>query len=187
MLNQVLASWIIAAAFIGGCGGSDAPIGTVEQNVSPCEQGLPAFDVWRADFAPNVRQTISGFVDTRDDGTAAEFRLTVACEGKVVAETISGVLCTYDAPKVKDGPDPECPSFSIDVDDIDFNGRIECLAEIGTTESLRIGTGGCADPEIARYGLRMSVGTDPLALDLVADDCRDRDSCLEADFGIDVD
>lgn len=168
-----------------GCGGSDGPPGAENDAVRPCNQGQPSFDVWRANFAPNGRMRITAQVDTRSDSTAAEFRLVVACEGEIVAEEIGGRLCSHDPPQRRDGDEPECPAVVIDVEDIDFDGGfIECFAEIGTTASLDIGTGDCADAAVAEYDIFMSIDGSGLALDLVADDCRDRDSCLESMFGI---
>jgi hypothetical protein len=93
----------------------------------------------------------------------------------------------YPRPPLRGGgDDPECPFLIIDVDDLDFDddGRIECLAEIGTTQSLDVGTGGCTDAAAANYRLRMQIDSAALALDLVADDCRAPDSCLESVFGV---
>ncbi len=168
-----------------GCG-SDGPPGIESAAVRPCDEGQPSFDVWRANFAPNERTRITAQVDTRSGSTAAEFRLVVACQGEIVAEEIDGRLCSHEAPQRRAGDEPECPAVVIDVDDLDFDGGfIECFAEIGTTESLGIGTGGCADSATAEYEIFMAIDGSGLALDLVADDCRDRDSCLESMFGID--
>ncbi len=172
-----------------GCGGDDSAPGTVEGEVRPCNQGEPSFDVWRADFAPNGRTQISAQVDTLDSATAAEFRLVVACQGEIVEEEIDGRVCTHQPPQRGPGDTPECPLILIDVEDLDFDdddpdGRIECLVEIGTTESLDIGTGGCTDAAAAGYRLRMQIDAAALALDVAADDCRDEESCLESMFGL---
>ena len=68
------------------CGSSDgsAP-GTVDSAVQPCNEGLPAFDVWRANFAPNMRRVITASANTRSSNTAAELRLVLACQGEIVA------------------------------------------------------------------------------------------------------
>ncbi len=172
------------------CGSSDgsAP-GTADSAVQPCNEGLPAFDVWRANFAPNMRRVITASANTRSSNTAAELRLVLACQGEIVAEAIDGALCSYDPPQVKDGDRPECPVIQIDVDDIGIggNGFIECYAEIGITEALDIGTGGCADPAIAEYSLRMGIDGTAIALDQVADNCRDSESCLGSMFGFELD
>lgn len=188
-MASVMALVMLSLVMVVGCGGDDSAPGTVEGTVRPCNQGQPAFDVWRADFAPNERMQITAQVDTLHAETAAEFRLTLACQGEIVADEIDGRPCTHQPPQRRDGDTPECPFISIDVDDLDFgddddDGRIECLAEIGTTESLNVGTGGCTDAAAADYRLRMQIDSAALALDLVADDCRDRDSCLESMFGI---
>lgn len=162
--------------------GSDGPVGAVNGAVRPCNQGQPAFDVWRANFAPNQRTRIIASVDTRNSATAAEFRLVLACDGEIVDETIRGRFCTHEMPQRRDGRTPECPYIEVDIDDLDFDptaGFLECFAEIGTTESLDVGTGGCADPAQAEYQLVMRIDDAALALDLVADDCRDDEGCLE--------
>jgi hypothetical protein len=166
-------------------GGGDGPIGSQDQSIVPCNRGLPSFDVWRADFAPNGRQFITATVDTRNSSTATEFRLVLACQGEVVAEAIDGIACSNPPPQISDGPAPVCPLIQVDVTDIDFSGRIECLAEITSTQPLDIGTGGCADPQVADYRIVMKIDTASLDLALVADDCRDEESCLESMFGID--
>jgi hypothetical protein len=172
----------------GGGGGDSAP-GTVEGAVEPCNQGAPAFDVWYARFAPNMRRTITAQVNTRDAKTAAEFRLALACQGEIVAEEIGGSICSDDPPQRKDGDRPECPFIAIDVDELDFendtDGFVECYAEIGITQALDIGTGGCADPTIAGYRLRMEIDAVAIALDIAADNCRDDESCLQSMFGFD--
>jgi len=174
---------IAATILLSGCStGNDKAPGTEEGSIRPCNDGQPAFDVWRADFAPNGRTTITAQVDTSSSATAAEFRLTLDCQGKIVATAIDGRACSDDPPKIAEGNDPECPLITIAVDDLDFandtDGRIECFAEIGVTEALEIGTGGCADPATADYRLRMQIDAAALALDLVDNDCRDDKTCL---------
>lgn len=188
-LSIVVLTLFLTLPIACGGGGSDSAPGTVEGAVQPCNQGTPAFDVWYARFAPNMRRTITAQVDTRGSSTAAEFRLALACQGEIVAEEIGGSICSYDPPQRKDGDRPECPLISIDVEDLDFendpDGFVECYAEIGITEALDIGTGGCADPAVAEYNLRMEIDTVAIALDLAADNCRDDESCLESMFGFD--
>jgi hypothetical protein len=182
---------LLATFLAVGCGGvnsgNDDPIGSVEGSIIPCNQGQASFDVWRADFDPTGRTQIAVGVDTRDGTTAAEFRLVVACQGEVVVETTDGAECSSTPPAKSDGGRPECPFDVIQIADIPDSPRIECLAEITSTEPLDIGVGRCADAAEAKYILRMVTDDRPLALDLVADDCRDDDSCLEKQFGIDVD
>jgi len=168
-----------------GGGGGDGPIGSVDQSIRPCHEGRAAFDVWRADFSPNGRQRISAAVDTLRGGTAAEFRLVVACQGEIVAEATDGIACSDPVPPRDPGDSPECAAVDIDVADIPNNQRIECLVEVGTTQPLRIGEGNCVDPAVADYRLLMKIDTASLALDLVADDCRATSSCLREMFGID--
>lgn len=180
-LKALLLALLLAAL---GCG-SDSPAGTESGAVRPCDDGLPSFDVWRADFAPNEQTRITAQVNTRSGETAAEFRLVVACQGEIVADEIGGTPCTHTPPRRRDGATPECPFIEIDVDDLDFDGGfIECLAEIGATASLDIGTGGCTDSTTAEYDIFMTIGGLGLALDLAADDCRHSDSCLESMFGL---
>lgn len=177
---------LVVALLLGAVGcGSDTPIGTVNGTIMPCNQARPSFDVWRAHFAPNDREVITARVDTRSEATAAEFRLVVACQGEIVAEEIGGSACTYTPPRRGTGRTPECAYIEIEIDDLDFDGGfIECFAEIGTTQSLGVGTGACADAEVAEYSFRMTMDFDALALDLVADDCRAEESCLESMFGL---
>jgi hypothetical protein len=178
----------VATLFALGCGGSsDGPIGTVEGSIVPCNQGDASFDVWRADFDPTGKSQIAVSVDTRDGASAAEFRLVVACEDEVVVDTIDGAACSSTPPSQPDQGRPQCPFEIIEIADLPDVPRIECLAEITSTEPLDIGIGRCADPAEAKYSLRMNTDDRPLALDLVADDCRDDSSCLEKQFGIDVD
>jgi hypothetical protein len=173
--------------FVLGCGGdSSTPVGTVEGSIIPCNEGDASFDVWRADFDPTGKQTIFAGIDTLDGSTTAEFRLVVACDGEVVVDTTRGAACRNPPPPKNDG-NPECPFDTIDVADLGGGPRIECLAEVTTTEPLDIGVGRCADPARADYTLRLQADTRALALGLVADDCRDDESCLEKQFGIDVD
>jgi hypothetical protein len=181
---------LLAAFLAMGCGGvnsgDDDPIGSVEGSIIPCNQGEASFDVWRADFDRADRMQIAVGVDTRDGTTAAEFRLVVACEGEVLVNTTGGAQCSHTPPSKSGQGEPECPFEVIDIADIPDAPRIECLAEITSTEALDIGVGRCADPAEAKYTLRMVTDDRPLALDLVADDCRDDKSCLEKQFGIDV-
>ena len=169
--------------FLAACGGTSP--GLVGDSLEPCDQGEPAFDVWRADFDPTGKQQIIASVDTIKENTAAEFRLVVACNGEVVVDTTRGAPCD-DPPPAAGSGNPECPLATIDVEDLG-TGRVECLAEIASTESLGIGVGLCADPAIAEYNLILRIDNVDLALDLVADNCRDSSSCLEEQFGIDVD
>jgi hypothetical protein len=181
----------MATLFGLGCGGvstsNDDPIGTVEGSIIPCNQGQPSFDVWRADFDSAGRTRIAVTVDTRDGTSASEFRLVVACQGEVVVDTIDGAACSHTPPSNPGEGPPECPFEIIDIDDIPASPRVECLAEITSTEPLDVGVGRCANPAEAKYTLLMVSDDRPLALDLVADDCRDDESCLEKQFGIDVD
>ncbi len=185
-------SWCMAVtamvATLGCSSGDDGAPGSVDGTVRPCNQGQPSFDVWRANFAPNGRTLITAEVNTRKSSTAAELRLTLACQGEIVASEISGRPCSDPPPQIEPGDTPECPLIMIDVGDLDFDddsdGRIDCLAEIGTTQSLDIGTGGCTDPALADYRLRMTIDTAALALDLDANDCRAPESCLESRYGL---
>ena len=182
---------LLATLLAFGCGGvnsgDDDPIGAVEGSIIPCDQGQASFDIWRADFDRAGRTQIVVAVDTRDGATASEFRLVVACEGEVLVNTTDGAACSHTPPSKSDQGEPECPFDVIDIADIPDAPRIECLAEITSTEPLDIGVGRCADAAEAKYTLRMVTDDNALALDLVADDCRDDDSCLEKQFGIDVD
>ena len=173
---------IALLAPLAACGGSSP--GLVGDSIEPCDQGEPAFDVWRANFDPTGKQQIVASVDTVQESTAAEFRLVVACNGEVVVNTTSGAPCD-DPPPPRGSGNPQCPLATIDVEDLG-TGRVECLAEIASTESLDIGVGLCADPAIAEYSLILRIDGVDLALDLVADNCRDDSSCLERQFGIDV-
>lgn len=176
---------VVACALAACAGGDDGVVGSEDQAIVPCNSGRPAFDVWRADFAPNGRQRITATVDTLDASTAAEFRLVLACQGEVVAEAIGGLACREPPPKrAGANGSPECPLIEVAVADIDFDSRIECLAEVTTTEPLDIGSGACADAARADYRILMTIDSSPLALDLVADDCRDDESCLQSMFGI---
>jgi len=185
-MRRALILLLVMILELAGCGGGgEDVVGSVEQSIRPCNDGRAAFDVWRADFSPNGRQRISAAVDTLNGATAAEFRLVVACQGEVVAEATSGIPCSEAVPPRDPGDAPECPAVEIDVADIENTQRIECLAEITTTEPLRIGAGDCVDPAVAEYRLLMKIDTASLALDLVADDCRATSSCLNTMFGID--
>ena len=170
------------ALTLAACGGGSA--GLVDGTIIPCNQGDPSFDVWRADFDPTGKQQIIVSVDTIKESTSAEFRLVVACDGDVVVNTTGGAACN-DPPPPRGSGNPQCPFATIDVADLG-TGRVECLAEITTTEPLEIGAGLCADPAVAEYDLVMRIDNLDLALDLAADDCRDDFSCLERQFGIDV-
>jgi hypothetical protein len=139
--------------------------------------------VWRADFNPLGRLTITATVDTVDRSTASEFRLVVACEAEIVFDTIGGRSCSKQPPSRPGEPIPECPFASIAVSAIDFSNRIECLAEVTTTQPLDIGVGVCADPAVAEYEIRMTIDGQDLALDLAANDCRADESCLEEILG----
>lgn len=186
-VRRLAAGGLVISWVSFGCGGSGgSAVGTVEGSIVPCDQGEAAFDVWRADFDPSGKVQIAASMDTRDAATAAEFRLVIACDGEVVVDTTRGINCSFPPPSKSGQGTPECPFDTIDVADLG-SGRVECLAEITTTEPLDIGVGRCADPAIAKYKFRMQIDSRPLALDLVADDCRDESSCLEKQFGIDVD
>ncbi len=180
---------VLSLPLIACSSGDDSAPGTAEGDVQPCNDGTPAFDVWRANFAPNDRRRVTAQVNTRSSATAAEFRLVLGCEDEIVADVIGGSVCSHDPPQIEEGDKPECPFVALDVDDIGIgsDGFIECFAEIGITEALDIGTGGCANPDIAEYRLRMEIDNTAIALDLVADNCRDEDSCLESMFGFEDD
>jgi len=175
---------ILSCFSFAACGSGGGSPGTQDQSIVPCNQGQPAFDVWRAEFNPLGRQTITATVDTRDRSTASETRLVVACQGEVLIDTIGGRVCSKQPPSKPGDPIPECPLASIRVSDIDFSNRIECLAEVTTTEPLDIGVGVCADPAVADYEIRLTIDGQGLALDLEADNCRADESCLEEMFGI---
>jgi hypothetical protein len=182
----LLAGGLVVTVLSLGCGGSsNGPIGTVDGTIVPCDQGEPSFDVWRADFDPSGAAQIVASIDTRDDTTTAELRLVIACNGEVVLDTIGGIDCSFTPPAKRDGGKPQCPLGKIQVAALG-TARVECLAEITSTEPLDIGVGRCADPAIAKYTFRMTLDDRALALDLAADDCRDASSCLERQFGIDV-
>ena len=177
-------AFLLLAAWLAACGGGGSSPGTEKSTIVPCNQGTPAFDVWRAVFFTNGATRITASVDTVSADSAAEFRLVVACDDKVVLNTIAGAACS-DPPPAHGGGSPECPLGTIDVADLPV-GQVECLAEVGSTQSLHIGVGNCADPTHADYKLVLRLDLADLALDLVADDCRDTFSCLQRQFGIDV-
>jgi hypothetical protein len=177
-----MAGAALAFVFLQGCGGSSP--GLEGQSIVPCDQGDPSFDVWRANFDPTGRHEVLVSVDTKNDATAAEFRLVVACNEKVVVNTTRGAPCSNTPPHTGVSL-PECPIATFDLAPLG-TGRIECLAEITSTESLHIGVGDCADKAKADYEIIMRIDGVDLALDVVADDCRDEFSCLERQFGIDV-
>jgi hypothetical protein len=174
----------LLAVFPIACGGGGSSPGTEKSTIVPCDQGTPSFDVWRAVFFTNGATRITASVDTVSADSAAEFRLVVACDDKVVLNTIAGAPCS-DPPPAHGGGSPECPLGTIDVADLPV-GQVECLAEVTSTQPLHIGVGNCADPTHADYELFLRLDVADLALDLVADDCRDTFSCLQRQFGIDV-
>ncbi len=182
-------SWILAAGMIWtllwGCGGGNGPPLVPTGAIQPCDEGEPSFDVWEANFNPNGRQVLLATVNTVNDDTASEFRLVVACNGKVVIDTLNGVNCAFPPPALSQGT-PRCPLATVDVNTIPPPGQIQCLAEIGPTQPLGVGIGACADPAIARYEIAMKIDNAFLALALVAHNCRAQSSCLEERFGIDV-
>ena len=182
----------LLATFLAlGCGGvnsgNDDPIGSVEGSIIPCNQGEASFDVWRADFDPTGRTQIAVGVDTRDGTSAAEFRLVVACEGEVVVDTIDGAQCSHTPPSKSDQGHPECPFDVINIaDDIPASPRIECLAEITSTEPLDIGVGRCANAprRSTRYAWSPTTARSPSIWSPTT--AATTTSCLEKQFGIDV-
>jgi hypothetical protein len=175
---------------------------------------IPAFDVWQAIFAPGTpRPTATSTptfrtppaipatpaptatpedrilfvsVDTGDQNTASQFRLTVACQGTVVVPaTFDGMLCTFPPP----GPGPDvCPKASINLNQLGFADQrhVACLIEVGPGEPLGFGT--CSDPDRAGYKLTITLNNQAAnSLTLAAHNCRPQgaaQSCLQDVFGI---
>lgn len=188
----------------------------------PTPNATPAFDVWQANFAPSTpiptpsaplgspgpltptptagTPTPQGLlevsVDTVNAASAAEFRLTVACQGTVVAETTgtspagTGMPCSFPPPSNgTSDTTPLCPSVMLYLSDFGFSDlrRLGCLIEIGPTQPLGIGVGMCADPTHADYRLTVTLDNiAPFSLILAAHNCRAPESCLQDVFGIDV-
>lgn len=173
---------------------------------------VPAFDVWQAIFAVSTpRPTATSTptfrtppaitatpaptatpearilfvsVDTGDQNTATQFRLTVACQGTVVVPaTFSGMSCTFPPPE---GPDV-CPEVSINLNNLGFADlrHVACLIEIGPGEPLGFGT--CTDPNRAGYKLTLTLDNQAAnSLALTAHNCRATESCLQEVFGIPI-
>ncbi len=173
---------------------------------------VPAFDVWQAIFAASTpRPTATSTptfrtppaitttpaptatpearilfvsVDTGDQNTATQFRLTVACQGTVVIPaTFGGMLCTFPPPE---GPNV-CPEVSINLNDLGFADlrHIACLVEVGPGEP--VGFGMCSDPDRAGYKLTLTLNNQAAnSLALEAHNCRATESCLQQVFGIPI-
>jgi hypothetical protein len=185
--RSLLVVALSALGLLAACsgGGGNAPA-TVGQSILPCDDGLPSFDVWQVNFRPDGRTQLVLSVDTIGPVYASEFRLTFACQGVVVFSTIQGAACTFPPPSNGSGETPQCPFESMPLGDLANLARVGCLAEIVPTQPLDIGVGACADPSRADYKLRVTLDDQPLSLVLVAHNCRTDESCLQANFGINV-
>jgi len=186
LTRLALGAALAAAALLAACGGSAPTPTNVTASIEPCNQGLPAFDVWNANFEPSGRSQLIVAVDTTNAEFASEYRLTVACNGAVVAATFSGQPCQFPPPSAS-GETPQCPLASVDLSSFANLSRVGCLAEVVPTQPLLVGVGECADPTRADYQLRVTLdNTAALTLTLDARDCRAPESCLHDQFGIDT-
>lgn len=171
-------------------GGSSDNTGPVTGGMKPCATA-PLFDVWSTVVNPAGRNDLTVTVDTVNAGHAAEFRLTVACQGVMLdgSPTIAGMPCSFPPPPNADGALPECPRLEVADSGLGGLARARCLFEVVPTEPLGIGNGLCADPGdqgIGQYRLNATVGGAKLTLTQIADDCSAAESCLATYFGINV-
>lgn len=195
--RSILLAWLAGWAVACSGGGSNA--GPVNQQIEPCAGAVqptatpgpqptpsvwPVFDVWRMNADPSDHTTLVVSADTTDAETAAELRLTVACQGTIIAQTIDGMPCSFPPPPNAPGAMPECPLATIPLGSLSNLLRIGCLIEVGPTEPLGIGAGVCANPDRAQYRLRAALDEDDQSLGLAARDCQAPESCLVSYFGI---
>lgn len=180
----------LLACSSGGSSSNSGPAVGGNEPCAPSDGTDPRFDVWDVNFQPGGRNTMRVTVDTTTADRAAEFRLTVACQGTVLADgvTIGGMPCSFPPPSSTPGVTPECPevTFGPLPNNLGALSRVQCLFEIVPTEALGIGTGLCADPGRSQYRLTVTVGSDQLPLSQEADNCQAPESCLSTFFGVNL-
>ncbi len=165
---------LLACSSGGGSSG-----GNSVTNGMPCDD--ITFDVWRASFVPMNADHISIAVDLNQPNHAAQFRLTVACQGLLIDESTPG--CTVVTPDPDDVSPP--PSLSCKVplpNGLSSLSRATCLIEIFPMDQCAAAGG----DNIANYRLTVMVGNNVITPTLAADNCIATDSCLATFFAINV-